>query len=163
VIDASADSRDRQVAMLASRVDELSERQAVLDLFHRYGASIDYGDYDTWVDCFTPDGVFDVRFRGHQLQPVRRGAHELREYIEAHGHIPQNWHKHLVLDSQVTFAGGTTTADSYFARLDWDGDYPYIKAFGRYRDTLQRDDDGRWRFVERVVEVEGRSHGTTTG
>ena len=31
---------------------------------------------------------------------------------------------------------------------------PFVRAFGRYLDQLVRDPDGRWRFVERIAEVE---------
>jgi hypothetical protein len=48
---------------------------------------------------------------------------------------------------------------SYFIRLDADLEQrgrSYVHAIGRYHDRLQRRQDGRWRFVERIAAVEDR-------
>ena len=54
----------------------------------------------------------------------------------------------------ISINGDTATVHSMFARLDRYPDGPGIRAFGRYRDTLVRCPDGRWRFTERLPDIE---------
>ena len=143
-------------ADLRARVALLMAERAVLDTLYRYGHSIDYGLEEEWLDCFAADGAFDVRYRVG-AKPSRRyeGRSELAGFIAAHSRAPNHWHKHLLYEPLVTVDGDRATARSYFARLDADGNgTPSVRAFGRYLDELVRGSDGRWRFVERVAEVE---------
>ena len=48
---------------IESRLALLEAESAILKNLYRYGHAIDYGDEEAWVDCFTEDGVFDVRAR----------------------------------------------------------------------------------------------------
>jgi len=51
--------------------------------------------------------------------------------------------------------GDSATVQSYFMRVEpRDGGPTQIVASGRYIDRLIRCDDGRWRFVERVAEID---------
>ena len=146
-------SRD---ADLRAQVALLMAERAVLDTLYRYGHSIDYGLEEDWLDCFEPDGAFDVRYRVG-AKPSRRyeGRDDLAAFIAAHSRAPHRWHKHLLSEPLVTVDGDRARARSYFARLDADNDgTPFVKAFGRYLDELVRGPDGRWRFVQRVAEVE---------
>ena len=84
---------------LEARVALLEDEQAILKNLYRYGHSIDYGDEEAWVDCFTEDGVFDVRARlSHQPNRVISGRDELRAFIQRHTRAPELWHKHLLIE-----------------------------------------------------------------
>ena len=48
---------------LIARIRALEAERAVLATLYRYGHTIGVGDEDGWLDCFAPDGVFDVRRR----------------------------------------------------------------------------------------------------
>lgn len=143
-------------ADLRAQVAMLMAERAVLDTLYRYGHSIDYGHEEEWLDCFEPGGAFDVRYRvGAKWSRRYEGRSELAGFIAAHSRAPDRWHKHLLFEPLVTVDGDRATARSYFARLDADSDgTPFVRAFGRYLDELVRGPDGRWRFVERVAEVE---------
>ena len=143
-----------------ARLARLEDERAVLDNLHRYGHSIDYGLDEDWVDCFLPDGRFEVRRR---LEPdnhtVCEGADALRRFVANHTRPPAGYHKHLVVDSRIVVARDRATSVSYFIRVDADmesGGRSFVNAMGRYHDTLARCDDGRWRFIERLAEVEDR-------
>lgn len=138
---------------LAARVAQLEDERAVLETLYRYAHAIDYGDFDAWADCFAEDAVFDVRFGG-DARYVVTGRADLREFVGRHTHAPDAWHKHLLIEPLVSVAGDTATATSYLAVVQ-DGDgVPVLRLFGRYRDRLARGADGRWRFTERLAEVE---------
>jgi len=148
-------------ADLRAQVALLMAERAVLDTLCRYGHSIDYGLEEDWLDCFAASGAFDVRYRGGAKWSRRyEGRSELATFIAGHSRAPDRWHKHLLFEPLVTVDGDRARAQSYFTRLDAGNDgAPFVRAFGRYLDELVRGSDGRWRFVERVAEVEARATG----
>ena len=145
---------------IEARLALLEAEQAVLKNLYRYGHAIDYGDEEGWVDCFTEDGVFDVRARlSHQPNRVISGREELRAFIARHTRAPELWHKHLLIEPLIEIDGDTATVRSYLAVVMEHDDEPIVRVFGRYRDMLVRCPDGRWRFRERIAEVESMRKG----
>ena len=101
---------------LEARLALLEAEQAILKTLYRYGHSIDYGDEEAWVDCFTEDGVFDVRARlSHQPNRLISGRDELRAFIKRHTRAPELWHKHLLIEPLIEVDGDTATVRSYLA------------------------------------------------
>lgn len=140
---------------LEARLTRLEDERAILRTLHTYGQSIDYGDEEAWVDCFTEDGVFDVRSRlPHQLKRLISGRAELRRFIARHTRAPELWHKHLLVEPLIAVDGDTATCVSYLAVVMEHDDQPVLRVFGRYRDRLVKEADGRWRFRERIAEIE---------
>jgi ketosteroid isomerase-like protein len=150
------------IADLEARLALLEAERGVLQTLYRYGHSIDYGDEESWVDCFTEDGVFDVRPRGKDGYPPSRlisGREELKAFIARHTRAPELWHKHGLIEPQIEVDGDTATVRSYLAVfMEHDGE-PLLRVFGRYRDRMVRGEDGRWRFQERIAEVESMRRG----
>jgi len=143
-------------AGIEARLTRLEAQNAILSRLYAYAHSIDYGDESAWVDCFTANGIWDVRMRRRaDGRIVCRGRAELAAYIATHTRAPYHWHKHLLAEPLITVSGDTAVCDSYFVRLDTDdaGNHT-VNGQGRYRDRLVRDADGAWRFAERIVEVE---------
>ena len=160
-----ADDAGRDPAEVAADVALLMAERAVLGTLYRYGHSIDYGLEQDWLDCFTADGAFDVRYRVG-TRPSRRfeGRDALATFVAAHSRAPQRWHKHLLFEPMVEVDGDRASARSYFARLDASDDgTPFVRAFGRYLDELVRGPDGEWRFAERIAEVEAVAAGPAGG
>jgi len=145
---------------LEARLARLEDERAILQTLHRYGQAIDYGDEEAWVDCFAEDGVFDVRARlPHQPNRVVRGRAALREFITRHTRAPECWHKHLLVEPLLEVDGDLATSASYLVVVMEYLDEPVLRVFGRYRDRLVRCPDGRWRFSERIAEVESMRRG----
>jgi hypothetical protein len=136
---------------LEARVTRLEHEREILRTLHAYAHAIDYGDDEGWVDCFTANGVFDVR---GARQYLFCGHDELRHFIARHTRAPAAWHKHLMVEPLVKLDGDSATCSSYFTLLRDAGGVPAVGAFGRYKDQLVAESDGRWRFAERVAEVE---------
>ena len=144
------------LAALEARLRLLEDERAILRTLHTYGHAIDDGYEDDFVDCWIPGGVLIWPGTG----PIR-GHAALRAVFRAHSHAPAAWHKHFMVEPLIRMDGDRATADCMFARLDPYAEGPAIKSFGRYRDALIRCADGRWRFTERLAEVEARRPGTT--
>ena len=154
--DAMASTEER-LSELETRLASLEDERGVVANMYRYAHSIDYGLEAEWVDCFTEDGAFDMRRPPDFGTPGNRidGREALAAFIATHTRAPETWHKHMMVQPRVAVEGDTAKVESFFTRLDEDETLePYVLVFGRYRDTVQRCDDGLWRFRERIVEIE---------
>jgi len=158
------------LSRLEARLAALEAEKAILNTLYQYGHSIDYGLRSNWLDCFTEDGVFELKYaqppsarvaeRGYGERTAEgyrfAGRAGLTSFIEHHTYAPHAWHKHFLVEPRITVApdGRSATAASYFARLDDRNGERIILAFGRYLDELTLRDDGKWRFVQRTAEIE---------
>lgn len=162
------DTEDTSVD-IAARLESLESQNQVVDRLYAYGHTLDYGLEGEWLDCFTDDATYDLRFRiptgrsglgdgtTTETGVVYRGRAELKTFIAAHTRAPERWHKHVSMSARVVVLGNTASCRSYFARLDdVDGSGLVMSSFGRYTDELLRCSDGVWRFSERIFEIEGR-------
>jgi hypothetical protein len=151
---------------LERRVSALEGERGVLDLLGRYGHAIDYGLEEEWVDCFEPDGTFEMRHRTAESGSSQSGRWDagdrrlegkaaLLSFVERHTRAPDVFHKHVVADPRIAMDGDSATVASYFLFvMEEPGGRIAIGSFGRYRDRVVRGADGRWRFLERVAEIE---------
>jgi hypothetical protein len=143
---------------LAARVRLLEDEQAVLRRLHAYGHALDYGDEAGWADCFTEDGVFEVR-TGATVDRRIAGRADLHAFAGRHTRAPDLWHKHVVLDPVIAIEGDRASSVSVQFQLLHHGDGPIVRSFGRYFDRLERGADGAWRIRERIAEMESRTEG----
>lgn len=127
---------------------EFEEKEAIRETIARYCHYFDSGDFDRWLDLFTPDGVFQVdtaaRFEGHEelraflgTMPLSNGAPDIRHYVT-----------NVIVDLHGTEA----RAHSYVVVAPGTGAFRVIVT-GRYDDRLVRTARG-WRFKERRVSFD---------
>lgn len=143
------------------RLRVFQEEQSILHTLYRYGHSIDYGLDAEWLDCFTEDGVFELRSRDGLLltdmkHPLGRyqGRDALTQFIGRSAKPPAKYRKHLLIEPRISIQGNRATAVSYYASLHEERGAPFLRAFGRYLDQFVKCPDGKWRFQERVDELE---------
>src|SRR6266581_5394354 len=91
-----------------------AERQ-IRRTLDEYAHSLDYGEHDRWVDCFTPDGVWDWRYRGTTLARLV-GRAELQERMRTYRSAPDVYRKHMHWAAVITFISESEAqVVSYFA------------------------------------------------
>jgi SnoaL-like protein len=143
---------------LAERLQVLEDERAVLQTFHQYGHSMDYGPDADFVDCFTPDGVWDVRKRNEPGTSFKHCGHdEITASLagQTSGRAPMRYTKHIVVDARIVLTGNEASVESYFLRIEpRDAAPTQIVASGRYVDRMVRCEDGRWRFTHRIAEID---------
>lgn len=143
---------------LSERLQALEDERAILQTLYQYGHSMDYGPDADFVDCFTPNGVWDVRMRRSSVGSFQcRGHREIESSLAEQTAVraPALYAKHLVMDPRIVVTGDEAAVQSYFLRVEpCDAGPTQVVASGRYLDRLVRCDDGRWRFTERVAEID---------
>jgi hypothetical protein len=143
---------------LSERLQVLEDERAILQTLYQYGHSMDYGPDAEFVDCFTGDGVWDVRMRNTPSASFTcRGHVEIEASLAAQTSVraPALYAKHLLIEPRIALDGDAATVESYFLRVEpRDAGPTQIVASGRYLDRLVRCDDRRWRITERVAEID---------
>ncbi len=145
------------IAGIEDRLRLLEDERDIQRTLYTYGHALDYGYEAEFVDCWTEDAELFWPASG-----IIKGRAAIQAAFRRHTHAPAAVHKHLVIDPFIKIEGDRARVDSMFARLDPYDDVPEIRAFGRYRDVLVRCADGRWRFVERLAELEAKRPGGQT-
>jgi ketosteroid isomerase-like protein len=127
--------------------------QACTDLIHRFAERTDARDADALADMFVEDGVFARPTLPDQ--PIR-GRETIRAQFRARP--PGRMTRHVCTNTVVTVTGtDTASARSYillFTADQPDGAALPLRAdakllLGAFDDTLVRDSDGTWKFVQR--------------
>ncbi len=128
----------------------LQDRLDVHELYARYAAAIDNGDYDDWLKCFTEDGVFEsTRFGRHAGQEGLRKFTKI--YRESLGGAQV---LHVITNVYFKLEGDGGAGSCYLAYYHCKEGRIQQAAVGRYKDTLRKV-DGRWFFASRKVSLDG--------
>ena len=121
-----------------------------LDLGGRYAHALDARLSDEWLDCFTPDGVFESVFpdgktNRHEL------ADGLRAFVLRLGRPRERMH--------VSYPPAIVQATDHeiHAVTPWSTiaqtSAGALESYGRYQDHVVLEEDGCWRFRTRRATV----------
>lgn len=113
----------------------------IAQLYSRYCFGLDGKDVETFLSCFTEDGVMAVGGLGDVA-----GHQALSEMVTNR----TRGSRHQWLNMEVTDYDGTTAKSrAYFLLLSPEGQNA---AYGEYRDDLVHDEDHGWRWTRRGID-----------
>lgn len=132
----------------------IDDRIALQDLIAAYGWSLDTGDVDALVDCFTPDAclveeVFDEPdiWEGHE------GIRALAEHYRNAPGFPGRQH-HVTQTQFTPQQDGSCRMRSFAFVTECEGEPPYLLRFaGWYEDHAVKTDSGEWLFKRRTIRL----------
>ncbi|MBV9994767.1 MAG: nuclear transport factor 2 family protein [Caulobacteraceae bacterium] len=134
-------------------MEQLADRQAIVDLLYFYCRGVDRHDRDALAKVYWPDAWDD-----HAT--VKLAAPEYAEHvIEATRHMRTAHHLTNIL---VEFdAADGARSESYFLAwhefVDDSGEEVFIELSGRYLDRFKKR-DGEWRILERTLVFDFEQH-----
>jgi hypothetical protein len=140
----------------AARLQELLDRQDILDCIHRYCRAVDRFDRELMLSVYHPDAIDD-----HGL--FVGGPKEFVDWAFGYHSLYQNLTHHVVTNHICELAGDTAHTETYwiFSGSNQDPetgrDVPSSIHFGRYIDRFERR-NGRWAIAARACVIEW--HGT---
>ena len=135
--------------MSEKQIDQLEEKQKIVDLTIAYTWIIDHGPRERLREIFTENAVFIIDTRH------LNGIDEIRGKIERTlGGLSSS--QHIVSNHQVSIDGDTATSRCYLhaqhTLTGTEGGDNYVMA-GRYIDKLVRV-DSEWRIAERQLMLD---------
>jgi hypothetical protein len=142
-----------RIAALEKRLQELEDKEAIREVFNRYGFAADTGDAEGYAATFTEDGVFDMgrgsyggraRFRDNIADP--NGVHKLQ--IEGKGSLHETGQVTIRVDGLKAWAEGPT--------MVWVRDGKTFRVFtAAYNHWDLEKVNGRWEVARRVARAVG--------
>jgi hypothetical protein len=127
-----------------------ADRIEIHEVLARYAWSLDTGDEDGFISCFTPDA--ELAWEAFQEPGTWRGHEALRRFIAWFRAQPQSaGRQHHVSNIIVEPVPQGARARSYVLVALAVGDGPHrLHVMGYYEDELVRD-GGTWRLSRRVI------------
>lgn len=126
----------------------LEEKDAIRDLLARYCFHFDAGEFEDWLELFTPDGVFDLGPRG--CISGHAGLRDFLRILPLVDGLPMT--RHCVMNTIIDVEGDHAKVRSYVMVLG-PGERVAIGVAGRYEDEIVKS-AGRWRFKVRKVHFD---------
>jgi ketosteroid isomerase-like protein len=135
---------------MASGMGTWEDREQIRELYARYAHTIDNGQWNEWLDCFTEDGVFESsRFGRHAgREGLRRFTAIYKESLGGAKPI------HMMTNIAFSVNGDVATGGCYLAYFHCLNGKGVLSAIGHYTDRLRKV-GGQWKFESRQVVVDG--------
>ena len=132
---------------LLGRLQELCDRQDILDCIQAYSRGIDRHDRHLTISAYHPDGLDDHAAVVRQPEPFADWANEIHD-------ANVTFHQHIMCRSTIELDGDTAHAETYGIVMLPAKEGPTIDlSFNRYIDRLERR-DGTWAIAYRVCVVD---------
>jgi 3-phenylpropionate/cinnamic acid dioxygenase small subunit len=132
-------------------IDDLVQRNAILDTLTRYTIALDENEIERLLDCFAKDAELSTTIDhvfGHEA--IRERYERLRGAQAQRGELP----RHVLTNVLIERDGDRARATSYYTLFIIESGTARLKWIGRYLDQLVRD-GSRWRLHRREILVDG--------
>ena len=138
---------EEEFEKLKAKVQQMEDRQNILDCIQRESRARDRQDIDQITSCWWQDGV-------DEHGPIMTNVPEYAEKANLGHRMNFNMTSHNITNHICDIDGNTANCESYvIGGLFWlDGKTTTI-AFGRYLDRLEKR-DGEWRMLIRKCTIE---------
>ena len=134
------------------RLQELLDRQDILDVIHRYCRAVDRFDRELLLTCYHPDAIDD---HGYFVG----GREGFADWAFGYHSLYQNSTHHIVTNHSCELAGDTAHTETYwlFSGINKDPQTGVEQSssvhFGRYLDRFERR-KSRWAIAARACVIE---------
>ncbi len=136
---------EARIARLEKSLREVTDREAIREVIHRYCQAVDRCDLEMLKGCYHPDGFDDHGF-------FAGNAHEFAEYvIPVLAQIDSSCH--AITNTRIQLEGDRAACQSQWSvihRLRTDAGFTDFWHQGRYLDVFEKR-DGEWKILHRVV------------
>ena len=149
-----SDSQAISPRSFEDRLQDLCDKQELLELVTRYCRAVDRCDLDLLLSCYHEDAIDDHgTFRG---QPVE----VFPPIIARFKNLPAM--QHILSNASFELDGDVAYGEVYMSvRMGGSESLQQPESFGRNLDRYERR-NGEWRIVERVVIIERHNFGSDT-
>lgn len=139
-----------------------ADYEAIRQLFARYSHTLDFGDAEGFVECFTPTGVLDSSSPEEGLGGLHQGHDELRKFVAVSLEYTAGRVRQSAVNQLIEGDGASARASSFvIVTRDYGPPlvpghvtYSTLVTTGMYFDELSKV-DGRWHLSRRVFRHDG--------
>lgn len=137
-----------KIEKTSSTIITIEDKIIIQELIARHNSAVDNKNIDEWTNSWTDDGVWSTPFG------EAKGKTELKNMINqvtdefAHGK------RHLSTNIIIEDAPNNTASAQSYLIVTEAKRTPEVVASGTYIDTLKKDANGKWKFVQRRLEID---------
>ena len=142
----STDVSDAETSSRVARLEQLLDRQDILDCLVRFSRAMDRFDRDLFLSAFHPDAVISAgEFVG--------GPEDIYDWASDLHEQGQSATQHNLLNHSCEIDGEVAHTETYYLFVGRNRDESNWMAGGRYVDRLERRED-QWRIALRCNAIE---------
>ena len=137
-----------KIEQTSSPIITIEDKINIQELIAKHNIALDNKNIDDWTNTWTDDGVWSTPFG------EAKGKTELKNMINQVTNEFASGKRHLSTNILIEDApNNMATAKSYLIVTEAKKT-PEVVASGTYIDTLKKDANGKWKFVQRRLEID---------
>jgi len=153
-ITTKKENSSEQKEQISSKNDQISSTITVADkiiiqeLIAKHNIALDNKNIDEWTDTWTDDGVWSTPFG------EAKGKTELKNMINQVTNEFASGKRHLSTNIIIEDAPNNMASAQSYLIVTEAKKTPEVVASGTYIDTLKKDANDKWKFVQRRLEID---------
>src|SRR5687768_5787647 len=124
------------------------DRITIQELIATYNIALDNKNIDEWTNTWTDDGVWTTTFG------EAKGKTELKKMINQVTNEFASGKRHLSTNIIIEDAPNNMASAQSYLIVTEAKKTPEVVASGTYIDTLKKDANDKWKFVQRRLEID---------
>ena len=137
-----------KIEQTSSPIIKIEDKIIIQELIAKHNIALDNKNIDDWTNSWTDDGVWTTPFG------EAKGKTELKNMINQVTNEFASGKRHLSTNILIEDApNNMATAKSYLIVTEAKKT-PEVVASGTYIDTLKKNANGKWEFVQRRLEID---------
>ena len=147
-------SSDEQKEQISSKNDQTSSTITVADkviiqeLIAKHNIALDNKNIDEWTNSWTDDGIWSTTFG------EAKGKTELKNMNNQVTNEFASGKRHLSTNIIIEGAPNNTASALSYLIVTEAKKTPEVVASGTYTDTLRKDASGKWKFLQRKLDID---------
>ena len=148
------ENSNEQTEQSSSKNDQISSTITVADkiiiqeLIAKHNIALDNKNIEEWTNTWTDDGVWSTPFG------EAKGKTELKNMINQVTNEFASGKRHLSTNIIIEDAPNNTASANSYLIVTEAKKTPEVVASGTYIDTLKKDANGKWKFLQRKLDID---------
>ena len=138
-------SKNEQTSPIIITVDD---KIIIQELIAKHNIALDNKNTDEWTNTWTEDGIWSTPFG------EAKGKTELKNMINQVTNEFASGKRHLSTNIIIEGAPNNTASVQSYLIVTEAKKTPEVVASGTYADTLRKDASGKWKFLQRKLDID---------
>jgi ketosteroid isomerase-like protein len=132
----------------SSTIITVDDKIIIQELIAKHNVALDNKNIDEWTNSWTDDGIWSTTFG------EAKGKTELKNLINQVTNEFASGKRHLSTNIIIEGAPNNTASAQSYLIVTEAKKTPEVVASGTYTDTLKKDASGKWKFLQRKLDID---------
>ncbi|MGZ5491418.1 MAG: nuclear transport factor 2 family protein [Nitrososphaeraceae archaeon] len=126
----------------------VDDKIIIQELIAKHNVALDNKNIDEWTNSWTDDGIWSTTFG------EAKGKTELKNLVNQVTNEFASGKRHLSTNIIIEGAPNNTASAQSYLIVTEAKKTPEVVASGTYTDTLSKDASGKWKFLQRKLDID---------